>query len=331
MEVVVEDKQLSLAIGKKGQNVRLAAKLTGWKIDIKSEEEKRREVEKQFGELEIGGSDSAVGAGGEVKERKRTAASHRNRRSGRAAGRPNRSPPKNQPRPNRRFVRRMATPARAEGQNNHRGSLFGNSSDLQSRGAAQHHEPGSDRAAEAGPRHRGEERVEHDRRGRGAGVRRHVWRGSAASRCRRTRRSPTRRPLRRGGLKKTAGRAPEPPKPAAPAMPAPRLVKTAKPAAPPAEPAPAARAADTGNHRTAGASLESKSKPAPAPPTPEPRACGLPRRRSSPGRGTGTAAGGSTACARNASRCRQRGSRLLANRRPRRLTSAFRRRRSPVR
>src|SRR6187200_1220550 len=41
----------------------------------------------------------------------------------------------------------------------------------------------------------------------------------------------------RGGLKKTAGRAPEPPKPAAPAMPAPRLIKTAKPAAPPAEPA----------------------------------------------------------------------------------------------
>src|SRR5471030_1729437 len=53
MEVVVEDKQLSLAIGKKGQNVRLAAKLTGWRIDIKSEEEKRREVEAQFGELEI--------------------------------------------------------------------------------------------------------------------------------------------------------------------------------------------------------------------------------------------------------------------------------------
>src|ERR671911_579822 len=52
MEVVVEDKQLSLAIGKKGQNVRLAAKLTGWRIDIKSEEEKRREVEAQFGALE---------------------------------------------------------------------------------------------------------------------------------------------------------------------------------------------------------------------------------------------------------------------------------------
>jgi transcription termination/antitermination protein NusA len=53
MEVVVEDKQLSLAIGKKGQNVRLAAKLTGWRIDIKSEEEKRREVEAQFAGLEM--------------------------------------------------------------------------------------------------------------------------------------------------------------------------------------------------------------------------------------------------------------------------------------
>ena len=37
MEIVVADDQLSLAIGKKGQNVRLAAKLTGWKLDIKSE------------------------------------------------------------------------------------------------------------------------------------------------------------------------------------------------------------------------------------------------------------------------------------------------------
>src|SRR5438034_1384737 len=54
MEVIVEDRQLSLAIGKKGQNVRLAAKLTGWRIDIKSEEEKRREVEAQFEGLEAG-------------------------------------------------------------------------------------------------------------------------------------------------------------------------------------------------------------------------------------------------------------------------------------
>ncbi len=37
MEVIVADEQLSLAIGKRGQNVRLASKLTGWKIDIKSE------------------------------------------------------------------------------------------------------------------------------------------------------------------------------------------------------------------------------------------------------------------------------------------------------
>jgi len=48
MEVIVDDSQLSLAIGKKGQNVRLAAKLLGWKIDIKSEEEKRQEVETQM-------------------------------------------------------------------------------------------------------------------------------------------------------------------------------------------------------------------------------------------------------------------------------------------
>jgi len=48
LEVIVDDSQLSLAIGKKGQNVRLAAKLLGWKIDIKSEEEKRQEVEQQM-------------------------------------------------------------------------------------------------------------------------------------------------------------------------------------------------------------------------------------------------------------------------------------------
>jgi transcription termination/antitermination protein NusA len=62
MEVIVEDKQLSLAIGKKGQNVRLAAKLTGWRIDIKSEEEKRREVEAQFEGLEAA-ADSAESEG----------------------------------------------------------------------------------------------------------------------------------------------------------------------------------------------------------------------------------------------------------------------------
>jgi len=73
MEVIVEDKQLSLAIGKKGQNVRLAAKLTGWRIDIKSEEEKRREVEAQFGELGLSAdgdttSESAAEAGSAGEE-----------------------------------------------------------------------------------------------------------------------------------------------------------------------------------------------------------------------------------------------------------------------
>jgi transcription termination/antitermination protein NusA len=53
LEVIVEDTQLSLAIGKKGQNVRLASKLIGWNIDIKSEEEKRRDIEAQMAELTI--------------------------------------------------------------------------------------------------------------------------------------------------------------------------------------------------------------------------------------------------------------------------------------
>ncbi len=51
VEVIVESDQLSLAIGKKGQNVRLASKLTGWKIDIKSDEEKRAEVEDQMAQI----------------------------------------------------------------------------------------------------------------------------------------------------------------------------------------------------------------------------------------------------------------------------------------
>ncbi len=60
MEVVVDDLQLSLAIGKRGQNVRLAAKLIGWKIDIKSEEEKRREHEERMGDLVISGAPVSV-------------------------------------------------------------------------------------------------------------------------------------------------------------------------------------------------------------------------------------------------------------------------------
>ena len=60
MEVIVDDSQLSLAIGKKGQNVRLAAKLLGWKIDIKSEEEKRQEVETAMAALVVPGAPVSV-------------------------------------------------------------------------------------------------------------------------------------------------------------------------------------------------------------------------------------------------------------------------------
>ena len=52
--------QLSLAIGKRGQNVRLAAKLIGWKIDIKSEEEKRRELESRMADMVISGAPVSV-------------------------------------------------------------------------------------------------------------------------------------------------------------------------------------------------------------------------------------------------------------------------------
>jgi len=60
MEVIVDDSQLSLAIGKKGQNVRLAAKLLGWKVDIKSEEEKRQEVQNAIELLSTGAPVSAL-------------------------------------------------------------------------------------------------------------------------------------------------------------------------------------------------------------------------------------------------------------------------------
>jgi len=51
MEIIVNDDQLSLAIGKKGQNVRLASKLTGWKIDINSESELEKASKKAIGDL----------------------------------------------------------------------------------------------------------------------------------------------------------------------------------------------------------------------------------------------------------------------------------------
>lgn len=58
--VVVRDDQLSLAIGKEGQNARLAARLTGWKIDIKSQEE--------YDSLEKEEIDEILGLNEEVEE-----------------------------------------------------------------------------------------------------------------------------------------------------------------------------------------------------------------------------------------------------------------------
>jgi len=51
MEVIVPDDQLSLAIGKSGQNVRLAARLTGWKIDVKNDTMMRERKDEEFGSL----------------------------------------------------------------------------------------------------------------------------------------------------------------------------------------------------------------------------------------------------------------------------------------
>jgi N utilization substance protein A len=51
LQVTVENEQQSLAIGKRGQNVRLAAKLVGWDIDIRSEEEMKREIASQMEQI----------------------------------------------------------------------------------------------------------------------------------------------------------------------------------------------------------------------------------------------------------------------------------------
>jgi len=65
--VIVPDFQLSLAIGKEGQNARLAAKLTGWKIDIKSESQLRAQIEQELFEkrepvAEDGSDEESLGA-----------------------------------------------------------------------------------------------------------------------------------------------------------------------------------------------------------------------------------------------------------------------------
>jgi N utilization substance protein A len=62
MEVIVNEDQLSLAIGKRGQNVRLATKLVGWNIEIRSEEEIKREVTEQMGALIASGESVPLSA-----------------------------------------------------------------------------------------------------------------------------------------------------------------------------------------------------------------------------------------------------------------------------
>jgi hypothetical protein len=72
--VIVPDKQLSLAIGREGQNVRLAAKLTGWRIDIKSatallEEERESTHAREFADAEAMATEAAL-SGAKVETRK---------------------------------------------------------------------------------------------------------------------------------------------------------------------------------------------------------------------------------------------------------------------
>lgn len=62
MEVIVGEDQLSLAIGKKGQNVRLATRLVGWDIDIVSEEVLKKEIALQMGKMMASGEAVPIAA-----------------------------------------------------------------------------------------------------------------------------------------------------------------------------------------------------------------------------------------------------------------------------
>jgi N utilization substance protein A len=63
--VIVPDDQLSLAIGKEGQNARLAARLTGWRVDIRSETEfAEDETEMGYSEEEVSGRCAAIMSSG---------------------------------------------------------------------------------------------------------------------------------------------------------------------------------------------------------------------------------------------------------------------------
>ncbi|MFQ5701821.1 MAG: transcription termination factor NusA, partial [Acidobacteriota bacterium] len=71
MEITVEDSQLSQAIGKNGQNVRLASQLIGWNIDIKSESEKKRGIEDEMARIQSGTREikALVGVGEKTTQR----------------------------------------------------------------------------------------------------------------------------------------------------------------------------------------------------------------------------------------------------------------------
>lgn len=66
IEVIVPDDQLSLTIGKKGQNVRLAGRLVGWELDVKSEEDKKAEILATMSSMMAGGEGAEAGEGGEA-------------------------------------------------------------------------------------------------------------------------------------------------------------------------------------------------------------------------------------------------------------------------
>ena len=67
MEVVVPEDQISLTIGKRGQNIRLAGQLVGWELDVKSEEDKKQEILAAMSSM-MGSSPEAEGESGEAGE-----------------------------------------------------------------------------------------------------------------------------------------------------------------------------------------------------------------------------------------------------------------------
>ena len=200
MEVVVEDRQLSLAIGKKGQNVRLAAKLTGWKIDIKSDEEKRKEVELQLEGIDFGerrrsraradaARHSRRSRGGAARRRvrhgregpgaprpnscwrcrasirtrwMRSSRRPRSRTGARTRRRPKPQPTRRKPPPKSpRPTSGTRRPTAATTESTLRSQL-GHCPDLQGRRIAGPLEPGGDESAQEGNGHRRQERVELD-------------------------------------------------------------------------------------------------------------------------------------------------------------------------